>query len=257
MEKNHLFGMLPSLSVGAVILFVAVLMFSGCSKKDDNNPVKPAYETGSLTDADGNTYRTVKIGNQWWMAENLKVTHYRNDDEIFHIKDSATWSTLNVGAYSHYHNDSLNDDVFGLLYNGYVINDNRLIAPRGWHIPSDEEWKELEMCLGMSRAQADSSGLHGTDEGGKLKEAGTIHWQSPNKGATNASGFSALPAGARWNDGSFGETGFSADFWSTTHFDTTYNIGYTWARNLSYNFSAIYRYPVFIQCGLSVRCVRD
>lgn len=97
-------------------------------------------ETGKVTDIDGNTYKTVKIGNQWWIAENLKVTHYRNGDAIPEVTDNEQWKNLNSGAYCAYDNNESNAAVYGYLYNWYAMNDSRNIAPEGWYVPSDEEW---------------------------------------------------------------------------------------------------------------------
>jgi uncharacterized protein (TIGR02145 family) len=174
------------------------------------------YSTGSVTDIGGNVYQTIKIGDQWWMMENLKVTHYRNGDPIPHVTDGGTWKGLSTGAYCNYGNDPGNVETYGRLYNWYAVDDSRSIAPEGWHVPTDEEWKQLEMYLGMSQGQADDTGWRGTNEGGKLKETGTTHWQSPNTGATNESGFSALPGGYRGYDGYFYTMGFTANFWSST-----------------------------------------
>jgi len=192
-------------------------------------------QRGTLTDVDGNVYKTVKIGNQWWMAENLKVTRYRNGDSIPHAPNADTWSghtssgqlqrgvsipmskyDVTTGAYCNYNNDEGNVATYGRLYNWYAVADSRNIAPAGWHVPTDADWKQLEMYLGMSQAQADASFERGTDEGGKLKEADTTHWEPPNTGATNESGFSALPGGLRWVLGKFRSMGSYASFWSST-----------------------------------------
>jgi len=141
--------------------------------------------TGTMTDIDGNVYETVTIGTQVWMAENLKVTHYRNGNTILHIIDWFSWFTL-TGAYCEYDNDVNNVAVYGRLYNWYAVNDSRYIAPVGWHVPSDAEWLTLVDYLGGD-----------TVADGKMKEIGTTHWVSPNTGATNESGFSALPGGYR------------------------------------------------------------
>jgi len=145
----------------------------------------------TVTDIDGNVYKTVKIGDQWWMAENLKVRHYRNGDPIPHEINNVEWIMLTTGAYCYYDNDSSHAADYGALYNWYTVSDFRNIAPEGWHVPTDEEWKELEMALGISQEYADSTEWRGTNEGGKLKETGTTHWNSPNEGATNESGFTA------------------------------------------------------------------
>ncbi|MCH7733493.1 MAG: PKD domain-containing protein [Candidatus Marinimicrobia bacterium] len=210
-------------------------------------------DTGTITDIDGNVYNTIQIGNQEWMSENLKVTHYRNGDAIPNVTGNTEWSNLSTGAYCSYDNNDSNIDTYGLLYNWYAVADSRKIAPAGWHIPTDAEWKELEMYLGMSQSEADDTGDRGTDEGGKLKEVGTTHWQSPNTGATNESGFSALPGGHRYYYGPFGRVGYNALFWSTTES----NSSSAWTHRLYYSGSAVGRYGYHKLSGFSVRCVRD
>jgi uncharacterized protein (TIGR02145 family) len=140
-------------------------------------PLPPC--AGTVTDIDGNVYQTVTIGTQVWMKENLKVTHYRNGEAIPNVTDGNVWGALTTGAYCEYNNDVNNVATYGRLYISYAVADNRNIAPTGWHVPSDAEWKQLEMTLGMSQAQADSVGWHGAPVGGKLKEAGTTHWLAP------------------------------------------------------------------------------
>ena len=210
------------------------------------------FSTG-LTDIDGNVYQTIAIGTQVWMAENLKVTHYRNGDAIPNVTDSATWTGLTTGAYCEYNNDADNVATYGRLYNWYAVNDSRNIAPAGWHIPTDAEWKQLEMYLGMSQAEADATGWRGTDEGGKLKEVGTTHWISPNIGATNASGFSGLPGGYRHYLGYYNYMGYAGLFWSSTQFDSSR----PWYRTLYSDYSEIYRTFNYNEYGFSVRCIKD
>jgi len=209
--------------------------------------------TVGCIDIDGNTYQIVKIGNQWWMAENLKVTHYQNGDLIPNITDSLQWTNLTSGAYCNYNNDVNNVATYGRLYNWYAVDDSRSIAPVGWHVPSDDEWKELEMYLGMSQSDADASGWRGTDEGGKMKETGTTHWNSPNTGATNSSGFSALPGGWRYHTGDFDCMGLNDRWWSVSE----YSSMYAWFRVLTYSSSQVYRGFYDKQFGYSSRCVRD
>ena len=209
--------------------------------------------TGTVMDFDGNVYQTIKIGNQWWMAENLKVTHYRNGVPIPNVTDNTAWYNLTTGAYCDYGNNVSNVATYGRLYNWYAVADARNIAPVGWHVPSDAEWKQLEMYLGMSQADADATGWRGTDEGGKLKETGTSHWVSPNTGATNESGFSALPGGYRYTDGTFNSMGYTAYFWSSTE---NYSL-HAWYRGLNYGYSKVYRISNHKPPGFSVRCVRD
>jgi uncharacterized protein (TIGR02145 family) len=206
-----------------------------------------------ITDYDGNVYSTVKIGDQWWMAENLKVLHFRNGDAIPEVTDENLWSSLDNSAFCYWGNDVNHKDTYGILYNWYAVNDSREMAPEGWHVPGDEEWKELEMTLEMSQAEADGTGYRGTDEGGKLKETGIEHWISPNTGATDEAGFTALPGGYRSNTGYFGRLQEWALFWCHTE-----NTGlYAWYRRVHHDSAQIRRISNFKPHGLSVRCVRD
>lgn len=213
----------------------------------------PSSASNTVTDIDGNVYQTVTIGNRVWMAENLKVTHYRNGDPIPHVTDGITWGGLGTGAYCEYNNNPANVATYGILYNWYAVDDSRNIAPAGWHVPSDEELKQLELYLGMSQAEADSDGARGTDEGGKLKETGTTHWDSPNEGATNESGFTAVPGGYRLSTGYCFGMGGGAYFWSSTELDS-FNA---WDRSLIYLDSQVSRESFSKRFGFSVRCVRD
>ncbi|MFC1558640.1 FISUMP domain-containing protein, partial [candidate division KSB1 bacterium] len=209
----------------------------------------------TLTDIDGNVYQTVKIGNQRWMAENLKVTHYRNGDPIPLVTDGLEWETFYAGGYCNYNNDTSNVAVYGRLYNWYAATNYRKIAPEGWHLPTDDDWKELEMYLGISQQEVDKNGARGTDEGGKLKESGYTHWNSPNTGATNESGFTALPGGFRYfDDGVYVNMGSSAIFWSSTMASGSSSAYY---RDLSYYYSTINRSRFSNVSGYSVRLVRD
>lgn len=200
--------------------------------------------TGTVTDIDGNTYLTVRIGDQWWMAENLEVTHYRNSDPIPNVTDPGAWHGLTTGAYCEYANDIANVAVYGRLYNWYAVEDSRNIAPEGWHVPTDADWQILTDCLGGNEIA-----------GGKMKETGTTYWASPNIGATNESGFTGLPGGFR--SGEVGSTylgmAYNAYFWSSTESDS--NNGRF--RYLYYDNSYSYRSDVNKRFGLSVRCVKD
>ncbi len=201
-----------------------------------------ATEDSTVTDIDGNVYRIVTIGSQVWMAENLKVTHYRNGDIISHVSDSTIWSNLTTGAYCEYDNESHYVATYGRLYNWFAVSDNRNIAPAGWHVASRTDWQTLAYYLGGDAIA-----------GGKLKEAGYSHWNSPNMGATNETGFTALPAGYRLTDGSYDGESYSAYFWSATE----YNSQNAWYRSLNYNFAELFGHINNKQFGFSVRCVRD
>lgn len=195
-----------------------------------------------ITDIDGNTYKIIKIGDQWWMAENLKVTRYRNGEAIPHVTDDSQWANLSTGAYCNYGNNTNNATTYGRLYNWYAVIDGRKIAPAGWHVPTDQEWETLVNYLGGSGVA-----------GGKMKEAGTAHWSSPNTGGTNESGLSARPGGRRYYGGYYEYMGVYAYFWSSSV--TVSN--YAWARYLHFNHPLVYRCNIGTEYGFSVRCVRD
>lgn len=243
--------------LSSIVAALVFLLIIGCG--DDDNPTGPVNVT--VTDIDGNIYKTIKIGDQVWMAENLKVTHYRNGEVIPKVTDPGHWRFISTGAYCEYDNDSTNVDVYGRLYNWYTINDTNNIAPEGWHVPTDEEWKQLEMYLGMSQESADSTGNRGTDEGGQLKKEDTIYWNSPNTGATNSSGFSAIPGGSRiWNPivippaDYYGSLEYAAYFWSATENGSDMAL----VRRFSYSDSRVRRINNNGKTsGLSVRCVKD
>jgi uncharacterized protein (TIGR02145 family) len=197
----------------------------------------------TVTDIDGNLYKSVTIGNQVWLAENLKVTRYKNGDQIPQITNDAQWASLTTGAYCNYNNDASNSTVYGKLYNWYAISDSRGIAPAGWHIPSDAEWTTLTTYLGGSTIAAN-----------KLKEAGIAHWVSPNTASTNSSGFKALPGGGRLNTGGInsliGERGY---WWSSTEQLTTT----AWNRALVLSSANVFRTSISMNSGYSIRCIKD
>ena len=199
----------------------------------------------STTDYDGNSYNTVQIGQQCWMAENLKTTHLNNGVSIPLVQDSTSWGNSSSAAYCYYNLSS-----YGCLYNYYAVDGNQL-CPSGWHVPAyDEVFTELY------------NSLEGASVGGKMKTTGTTYWLSPNEGATNSSGFSARGGGYRWTSNSEAnylnvkEYGL---FWISTTYDGTYAYDY----DLEYNESSLFRrgysfvdYAFDKRYGLSVRCLR-
>jgi len=211
-------------------------------------------ETGTMTDIDGNIYTTVKIGDQWWMAENLKTTQYRDGTAIPNVTVNATWAGLSTGAYCTYNNDgSSESDTYGYLYNWYAVNGDgtKELAPTGWRVATDDDWKALEMHLGMSQITADLTSWRGTDEGTRLKS--TSGWDNDGNGPDWV-GFSALPGGFRdFNDGGFYNMGLAAGFWSTSEHDATS----AWRRVLLYDNVAVHRNKGSKGDGFSVRCVKD
>jgi len=210
-------------------------------------------DEATVTDVDGNIYQTVTIGTQVWMAENLKVTRYRNGDAIPNMTSDATWAGLSTGAYCNFNNDVNNAAAYGRLYNWFAASDSRNIAPVGWHVPTDAEWKQLEAYLGISQAELDLTGYRGTNEGGKLKETGTTHWLSPNTGATNGSGFTALPGALRDYCGTYYDLRYFATFYTCS--PSTDNSA--WSRHLNAEHAEVYRYNYDRRFGFSIRCVKD
>lgn len=200
----------------------------------------------TITDADGNTYKSIRIGDQIWMAENLKTTKYRDGTAIPYVTDKATWAELTTGAYCYFSNSTSNGSVYGGLYNFYAVVDNRGLCPSGWHVPSDSEWSTLRDYLG------------GEDvAGGRLKETGTDHWNEPNIGADNSTGFAALAGSWRGESGSYYyNVGRSAYWWTSTEVDPdnawNYNINYNSA-SLNSHYGTYHRK----KAGHSIRCIKD
>ncbi|MCU0460593.1 MAG: hypothetical protein MUF36_01055 [Bacteroidales bacterium] len=158
----------------------------------------------TVTDIDGNLYNTVLIGTQTWMVQNLKTTRYNDGVPIPCVKADASWMALATGGYTWYNNDSLTYADYGMLYNWPTVNTG-ILCPTGWHVPTDTEWLTLSAFLGGTNVA-----------GGKLKEVDTAHWLSPNIGATNETGFTALPGGLRGYMGPFMDIGTSANFWTSS-----------------------------------------
>jgi Fibrobacter succinogenes major domain (Fib_succ_major). len=226
-----------------------LLILSVSCKKDDNDAssgnstngkttavFNSSVTYGSMTDQDGNFYKTVTIGTQTWMAENLRTMKYNDGTNIPLVTSGIAWNNLNTGAYCNYNNTTNSDTIatYGRLYNWYAVNTGKL-APKGWHVPTQEEWDNLMTDLGGEN----KAWL-------KLKEVGEEHWQSQDN-STNETGFTAVPSGFRRPDGKFTHLGFCCDFWSTTECD--FNNAYD---------GIIYRRDIDHKLhGFSLRCVRD
>jgi len=209
---------------------------------------KPTGKKASLTitvssvvvDIEGNTYSIVKIGDQLWMGENLKTTKYNDGISIPLEKNDIAWNNLSTTSFCWFDNNkAMYGDTYGALYNWHAVNTNKL-CPIGWHVPTDEEWITLVDFLG------------GEDvAGGKLKETGTSHWNSPNEGADNSSGFTGLPGGSRSD--LFHSLGDGGRWWSSTQFD---DIN-AWALSVNYTYTSTFWYNYTKSHGYSVRCIRD
>ena len=220
-------------------------LMAGCKKEDDTPVTEPdpvPAPVNTITDIDGNVYHSVTIGTQIWLVENLRVTHYRNGDSIPNISDEIQWAAQTSGAYCNYDNTVSNASVYGRLYNWYAVSDSRGLCPSGWHVATDAEYSTLITYLG---------GM--TTAGARMKETGTAHWLSPNTGATNESGFTALPGGTRNNSGSFSNL-LNHGYWWTA---TEKNASDTWSYNINYNHPDIYKTYDPKATGFSVRCIKD
>jgi uncharacterized protein (TIGR02145 family) len=217
----------------------ALLLLGAMSCKKETESVQPSG-VSSENSVQQNKLASVRIGTQVWMVKNLDVSHYRNGDTIPEVKDRVKWAKLTTGAWCWYNNSSDSGAVYGKLYNWYAVHDPRGLAPEGWHIPSDSEWRATETLLG------------GTT-GGKMKETGTAHWTDPNVDATNSTGLTGLPGGYRSFTGQYCYIHYLGLWWTSTEYDTK-NAWYR--RMLCYsNFLDWWRFPKTM--GFSVRCIKN
>lgn len=232
-----------------ILAVLLLALVTGCK---DTTETKPANETGTVTDIENNVYKTVKIGSQWWMAENLKVKKFRNSNLIPQSQSSTDWVNT-IPACCLYDNNAA---APGLLYNFYALTDTNNIAPAGWHIPTDEEWKTLEKTLGMSASEADKFSWRGTTEASKLKIEAPEGWtRFGDIWSDNESGFTALAGGCRLYNGTWADPGlFATGFWWTS---TIYDNNEAYYRYLDYKSSQIFRSHVSQNYGMSIRCVKD
>jgi len=220
-------------------LILLTLLLSGCSK---NETLTDPVTYGSVSDAEGNVYKTTTIGSQTWMTENLRSIKLTDGTVIPLVTDNNTWSNLTTPARSYYSNDSVNGKSrYGGLYNWYTVQTNKL-CPTGWHVPSDAEFITLATSLGVDSLA-----------GGKLKESNSVNWFIPNTYATNSTGFTALPCGYRFYNGSYQNLGYSGNWWSSTEYSAI-SARYFY---LVYNKGNTGRNFIDKQYGLSVRCIRN
>ena len=204
----------------------------------------------------------VTICSQTWATRNLDVTTYRDGTPIPQVTDPTAWANLTTGAWCYYNNDAANGTTYGKLYNWYAVAgiydaaslaDSSLrknLAPTGWHVPTDAEWSTLINCLDPN---ADGGNNNSNTAGGAMKETGTTHWNSPNTGATNSSGFTGLPGGY-CVPGTYSDVGTVGYWWSSSEYFTGASA---WCRGLIYNDDNAYRNSHYKTNGFSVRCLRD
>jgi uncharacterized protein (TIGR02145 family) len=219
-----------------VYLLVSIHLFlAGCQQN-------------TVRDIEGNRYRTIEIGDQVWMAENLRSTSYNDGTPIPNATGYDEWASLETAAYCWYNNDSSYRDPFGALYNWHVLESGEL-CPEGWHIPSDEEWNALVSSVdNSSRA------------GGALKESGTEHWRSPNIAASDQLGFAALPGGYRSYNGTFNLMRAAAYWWSATEanwYGSSSDGSRVIFRSVQHDNAELIRHISEKTNGFSVRCVKD
>jgi uncharacterized protein (TIGR02145 family) len=210
---------------------------------------KPTSGYGpSISDVEGNTYKTVYIGTQQWMGENLKSAKYNDGTAIPNITDTTQWSKLITGAWAYHKNDAANNAKYGKLYNWYAvsstINGNKNVCPTGWHVPTDVEWTVLTDYLGGQSVA-----------GGKMKEVGTTNWNIPNKDATNMSLFSSISVGKRYGMGWFEKTGDDGSWWSSSEYPG--DNGAAINRRCVNVHGGVNRDGEAKQAGISIRCLRD
>ncbi|MCX6258772.1 MAG: fibrobacter succinogenes major paralogous domain-containing protein [Bacteroidia bacterium] len=219
-----------------IVIGIVIMLTNSCRKDDHSNP---SY---IVKDIDSNVYHTVTIGSQVWMIENLKVTKYNDGTAIPFVMDTSAWINLTTPGFCWYNNDAPTyKNTYGALYNWYAVNTGKL-CPEGWHVPSDAEWTQLTNYLGGVNIA-----------GGKLKEAGTAHWLSPNTGADNSSGFTALPGGFRGLSGMFYDLDYDCSLWSSTEIDPSN----AWLRSLVYGNAQLWQVYDYKSTGNSVRCILD
>jgi uncharacterized protein (TIGR02145 family) len=229
----------------AFLLGFLTLTFNGC---EDTKPVlNPDYtgQTGQVTDIEGNTYNTIGIGSQIWMAENLKTTTLKDNSLIPSVLNDSIWATnyYHSPGYCWYNNDSIiNKKVYGALYNFYVVG-TELLCPSGWHVPDESEWNTLESFLGGPEIA-----------GGNLKDYYKSLWKDPNPCLVNNYGFYALPGGERLNySGDFFQVGESGFWWTKT----SKNDFYAYSRSMSFSDKSLRTYEINKKAGCSVRCIKD
>lgn len=240
-----------------LVVALLVLAIAGC-KKDEAAPssdsTAPGQPTGiGVMDIDGNHYPIVTIGSQQWMKGNLRTANYSNGDPIPYVPSPISWASSSIGAWSYYSDDAAYNDVYGKLYNWNSVVDPRNICPTGWHVPTDDDWKALEIALGMTGTASNAFGWRGelSNIGGEMKYS--LLWDSPNSGANNGSGFTAVPSGYRTQEGSYVALGSEGYWWSVSEHDPSL----VWIRSLSATQAASGRFQRLRQQGLAVRCVKD
>lgn len=211
-------------------------------------------EAGMMVyDLDSNLYHVIKIGEQYWLKENLRTTQYNDTTLIPTGLNAEEWSKTKHGAYAVYDNKPGNIKKYGFLYNGYAAASGRL-CPKGWHVATDADWKELERFLGVPETELEKTGERG-DIAAKLKTPDD--WSSSVYTNNNSSGFSVVPAGSRLDNGEYTTLNQYGNFWTSTVYDDRYGLLYLWNHHVHYNTNAVGRIYTIANNGYSCRCVKD
>ncbi len=240
------------------LLLIAGLLFAAitaCDKTDDPGGEFPS--AGTVKDADGNKYNTVKIGSQVWTVENLKTTKYNDGTEMTNVTSDTQWGDLTTGAYCQYDNLESNVATYGQLYNWYAVNTGKL-APTGWHVPTDNDWTILENYL-----IANGYNYDGTKNENKIAKSlcAKTNWALSSETGTpgaapennNSTSFTALPGGSRNDSGVFGKIGGYGGWWSSLEVGEDY----AYYQYLLYGYEDLGKGDHGKKCGFSVRLIRD
>jgi len=231
------------------IIFLVVFVCVTACKKDENTVLE--LETSFISDVDGNTYKTVKIGDQWWMTENLNVKHFNDGSELNYVaifQDDTLWANSVGPSYTY-----LNDSIYGCLYNQSAVQDVRKLSPAGWHVATDDDWKKLEETIGMSSSEVEKLAWRGVAEAENLLPINSEGWpiQTVPFGS-NKYKMNVLPSGCKLFNGQSSTNGNAAFFWTSTKIaDEAYY------RHFDYKQKTIYRQHTYNQYGMSIRCVKD
>jgi uncharacterized protein (TIGR02145 family) len=240
--QNGGYVIIPSISVANYGLGQTGISAHTCNATNVHNST---LYYGVMEDQQGNIYKTITIGNQEWMTENLKTTIYRNGDPIPNVTNNSQWASTTDGGWCYYNNNAQFDCPYGKLYNWYTVSDPRNVCPTGWHVPSNEEWTSLASYVGVG-----NEGI----AGGKLKSTGTQYWLDFNLAATNETGFSGLPGGQRNNNGVFITIGQSGSWWTASE---DFDLQWPFFRYLSSQAGEVSQGSFSKNLGNSIRCIRD
>jgi uncharacterized protein (TIGR02145 family) len=240
--QNGGYVIIPSISAANYGLGLTGISAHTCNATNVHNST---LYYGVMEDQQGNIYKTITIGGQEWMTENLKTTIYRNGDPIPNVTNNSQWASTTVGGWCYYNNNTQFDCPYGKLYNWYTVSDPRNVCPTGWHVPSIDDWTTLVSYVGFG-----NEGI----AGGKLKSTGTQYWLNVNNAATNETGFSGLPGGSRNNNGIFNSIGQQGYWWTSSEND---QFDYVYFQILSAQAGEVAQGNFDKKMGFSIRCLRD